>query len=347
MDSIIRLSDRKKRILEFIIKEHIDTAEPVGSRTISQNKELGISAATVRNEMSDLESLGLLLQPHTSAGRIPSAEAYELYARDLLFSRHIANEDYEDLRELFSNISQITGLIEESLNILTRLTNYTAVAISQKKFNKQVIKNISIVRISRIEAVIVIVFESGEVKNTITTTSPNMTDDAIMVISSRINESLAGMDISGINIDLLSLVKQRVNQYSREFDEISKELREVLKQEEAIEMALTGATNMFDHPEFSSIDKAKSFMEFLSSKQDVQKLFNTQGIEKDDINIIIGNDKMGEVARDVSIISANLNYEGATIGKIGLIAPRRMDYNKAYAVVSYIQEQINTIINKR
>ena len=345
MDSTITLTDRKKRILEFIVSEHIETAEPVGSRTISQNKELGISAATVRNEMSDLEKLGLLLQPHTSAGRIPSAEAYELYARELLLSNKIQPEDYKDLKSFFSNVNQITNLIEESLNILTKITNYTAVAISQKTFTKQVIKQINIVRISKIEVVIVIVFESGEVKNAITPISPRMTDEAIAVVGSKMNESLTGMDISGISIDLLALVKQSVARYSREFDEITRELREVLAQEQTIEMALTGATNMFDHPEFHSIDKAKSFMEFLSSKKEVQRLFNTQGIKKDDINIVIGNEKMGEVAKDVSIISANLNYDGSVIGKIGIIAPRRMDYNKAFTIVSFIQSQINSIIN--
>lgn len=347
MTSMIELTERKKRILDFIVREHIETAEPVGSRTISQNKELGISAATVRNEMSDLEKLGFLLQPHTSAGRIPSAEAYELYARELLLSSKVQQEEYAELRELFENVNQITGLIEESLNILTRITNYTAVAISQKKYKKQMIKQISIVRISKIEAVIIIVFESGEVKNTVTSISPNMTDEAIEMISSKMNENLAGMDISGVNIDLLSLVKQNVAKYSREFDEITREISEILMQEEAIEIALTGATNMFDHPEFHSIDKAKSFMDFLSSKKEVQKLFNTQGIIKNDINILVGNDQMGEVAKDVSIISANLNYDGSVVGKIGIIAPRRMDYKKACTVVSFIQSQINTIINDR
>lgn len=345
MDSIIQLTDRKKRILEFIVKEYIETAEPVGSRTISQNKELGISAATVRNEMSDLEQLGLLLQPHTSAGRIPSSQAYELYARDLLQTHEIGREDYSNLKELFSNINQITNLIDESLNVLTRLTNYTAVAISQKRIAKQIIKQINIVRISKIEAVIVIVFETGEVKSTVTGISPDLTDEAMAAINMKINQNLAGLDISENNMDLLSLVSQNIKKYSNEYEKLVKELRAILKQEESIEMALTGATNMFNYPEFHSIDKAKSFMDFLSSKQEVQKLFDTQGISKNDINIVIGNEGMGEIAKDVSIISANLNYEGSVVGKIGIIAPRRMDYNKAYAIVSFIQSQINTILN--
>ena len=344
MDSIV-LTDRKKRILEFIVKEYIETAEPVGSRTISQNKELGISAATVRNEMSDLEKIGLLLQPHTSAGRIPSSEAYELYARDLLQTDSVHTEEYSNLSELFGNINQITNLIEESLNVLTQMTNYPAVAISQKKFKKQIIKQISIVRLSRIEAVIVIVLETGEVKSSVTSISPELTDEAMSAISTKMNENLAGLDISDINVDLLSLVKQSVKKYSQEFEILTKELREVLKQEENIEMALTGATNMFNYPEFHSIEKAKSFMDFLAQKQEVQKLFDTEGISKDDVNIVIGNDNMGDVAKDVSIISANLNYDGAIIGKIGIIAPRRMDYNKACAIVSFIQSQINTILN--
>lgn len=344
MDSIV-LTDRKKRILEFIVKEYIETAEPVGSRTISQNKELGISAATVRNEMSDLEKIGLLLQPHTSAGRIPSSEAYELYARDLLQAKNVSTEEYSGISELLSNINQITNLIDESLNVLTQMTNYPAVAISQSKFKKQIIKQISIVRLSQIEAVIITVLETGEVKSSVTPISPDLTDEAMSVIGAKMNENLVGVDISDINMDLLSFIKRSVKKYSQEFEILTKELREVLKQEENIEMALTGATNMFNYPEFHSIEKAKSFMDFLSQKKEVQKLFDTKGISNDDINIVIGNDNMGEVAKDVSIISANLNYEGAIVGKIGIIAPRRMDYNKACAIVSFIQSQINTILN--
>lgn len=198
---------------------------------------------------------------------------------------------------------------------------------------------------SQIEAVIVIVLETGEVKSSVTSINPELTDEAMTTISAKMNENLIGMDISEINIDILSVIKQSVKKYSQDFEILTKEFKDVLTQEENIEMALTGATNMFDYPEFHSIEKAKSFMDFLSQRKEVQKLFDREGISKNDINIVIGNENMGDIAKEVSIISANLNYEGAIIGKIGIIAPIRMDYNKAGAIVSFIQSQINTILN--
>lgn len=342
---MIGLTDRQKRILEFIVKEYIETAEPVGSRTISQNKELGISAATVRNEMSDLERIGLLLQPHASAGRIPSPEAFEFYARDLLQTGSIEYPEYENLTEIFENVSQITTLIDKSLNLLTQMTNYPAVAISQRTIKKQTIRRIDIIRLSAEEAVIVIVVESGEVKSAVTHISGELTEDALRAITEQMNARMRGLDITDLTGSVLELIKQSLSEYAQEFELLTSELQEAFDQEENIELALIGATNMLNYPEFHSIEKAKSFMEFLSQKKEVQKLFDTEGISKDDINIVIGNENMGEVARDVSIISANINYEGAVVGKIGIIAPRRMDYNKACAIVSFIQSQINSILN--
>lgn len=346
MDSLITLTDRKKRILEFVVKEYIETAEPVGSRTISKNKDLGISAATIRNEMSDLEELGLLLQPHTSSGRIPSPVAYELYVTNLLNTDSAINDELSlDLQTVFGNVDQITNLIEESLSVLTRMTNYTAVALSQRNISKHTIKQLNIVRISDSEVVVIIVFENGEVKNFIAHINPTVTDEAIKVINRIMNENMVGMNVSGINMDLLSFIRQKLAMYSQAFDDITKELDYALKQDEVLDIALTGATNMFDHPEFHDIEKAKLFMDFVASKDEVKKLLETKGIQKDDINIVLGNEEMGEVAKDVAMISADIHYQGAIIGKIGIIAPKRMDYNRACAVVNYIQTQINSIIN--
>ncbi|MDO4710477.1 MAG: heat-inducible transcriptional repressor HrcA [Peptostreptococcaceae bacterium] len=347
MDPLITLTDRKKRILEFVVKEYIATAEPVGSRTISKNKDLGISAATIRNEMSDLEELGLLLQPHTSAGRIPSAEAYELYVTNLLNSEPSLQDDLSlNLEKVFDNVDHITTLIEESLNLLTRMTNYTAVALSQRNISKHTIKQLNIVRISNSEVVVIIVLENGEVKNSIAHINPSVTDDAIKVINNIMNENLVGVNVAGIDMDLLSFIRQKLAMYSQAFDDITKELSSALKQDEVLDIALTGATNMFDHPEFHDIERAKRFMDFVASKDEVKKLLETKGIQKDDINIVLGNEEMGEVAKDVAMISADIHYEGAIIGKIGIIAPKRMDYNKACAVVNYIRSQINSIINE-
>lgn len=347
MASSINLSDRKKRILKFIIKEYIETAEPVGSRTISKNKDLGVSAATIRNEMSDLEELGLLLQPHTSAGRVPSAEAYELYVKNLLF------DDPEDSDidiidpdlDFLSNITQIDALIEQSLNMLTKVTNYTAIALSKKNTDAIYIKHVSLVKINEKQVVIVTVLDNGEVKNCTVNINSDVSEEAIKTIGTLINDNLVGKNIAGVDIDLLEFIREKLDIYSAVFDDITKNLNETFIKEDNLEFILDGATNMLNYPEFHDIERAKSFMEFLSSKEEVQKIISKEGIQKNDINVIIGNEDMGSVVKDCAIITANFHYKGTVVGKIGIIAPKRMDYDKAYSVISYIQSKINSIIN--
>jgi len=346
MTSLINLSDRKKRILQFIIKEYIETAEPVGSRTISKNKDLGISAATIRNEMSDLEDLGLLLQPHTSAGRIPSAEAYELYVESLLFNANSEdNIKIMDEMNLFSNITQINALIQQSLNMLSKMTNYTAVAVSQRNIEAIYIKQVSLVKINERQVVIVTVLDNGEVKNCVANLSIDVNDETIKAIGTMINDNLVGKNIAGVDIDVLAYIKEKLDRYSMVFDDISKNLNETFMKEDGLELALNGATNMLDYPEFHDIGRAKSFMDFVSSKDDVKRMLDREGIQKDNINIIIGNEAMGSVVKDCAIITANFHYKGLVVGKIGIIAPKRMNYDKAYSVISYIQAKINSIIN--
>jgi len=350
MTSLINLSDRKKRILQFIIKEYIDTAEPVGSRTISQNKDLGVSAATIRNEMSDLEKLGLLLQPHTSSGRIPSAEAYELYVQNLLFEDlpfKNTDDNMKILEEMniFDNITQINALIDQSLNMLTKITNYTAFAVSKKNLQTIYIKHVSLVKINERQVVIVTVLDNGEVNNCIANLRTEVNDDTIKLIGSMIDDSLVGKNIAGIDIDLLDFIRIKLDTYASLFDDIGMNLNSAFMNENTLEFVLDGATNMLDYPEFHDIERAKSFMDFLGSKDEVKNMLDKQGIQKNDINIIIGNEDMGSVVKDCAIITANFHYRGSVVGKIGLIAPKRMDYDKAYSVISYIQSKINSIIN--
>ena len=350
MASLINLSDRKKRILKFIIKEYINTAEPVGSRTISKNKDLGVSAATIRNEMSDLEELGLLLQPHTSAGRIPSAEAYELYVQNLLFEDQSFEKTESNMKILedmnfFDNITQINSLIEQSLNMLTKVTNYTAFAVSKRNTEAIYIKHVSLVKINERQVVIVTVLDNGEVKSCTANLSTEVGDDTVKLIGSMINDNLVGKNVAGVDIDLLEFIRRKLDVYSAVFDDIAMNLSSAFITENNVELALDGATNMLDYPEFHDIERAKSFMDFLSSKDEVKRILDNEGIKKDDINIILGNEDMGSVVKDCAIITANFHYKGSVIGKIGLIAPKRMDYDKAYSVISYIQSKINSIIN--
>ena len=336
------LSERKLRILRFIIQEYIDTAEPVGSRTISKNKLLGVSAATIRNEMADLEEMGLLLQPHTSAGRIPSEEAYRLYVNEIIESADKEKIDeaarFEIESTLMSNIEQMQGLLEESLSLLSRITNYTSLAIARRVNDAKKIRNLNIIRLDDSLAVLIMVMEDGSVRSAKFSLSAPVSEEQMQVISRTIEESMRGRLIQEFDGKFISYIKRKIKEYSRIFDDMFEVMAKKIEQDLAFNVLLNGATNIFNFPEFSDMEKAKSFLSLMEQKEEVAHLIEAKGIEKGNIKIIIGDASMGEVLENCSIIMADFEYRGKLIGKLGVIGPKRMDYDRAYSVMKYIKQ---------
>lgn len=342
------LSERKLRILRFIIQEYIDTAEPVGSRTISKNKLLGVSAATIRNEMADLEEMGLLLQPHTSAGRIPSEEAYRLYVNEIIESADKEKIDeaarFEIESTLMANIEQMQGLLEESLSLLSRITNYTSLAIARRVNDAKKIRNLNIIRLDDSLAVLIMVMEDGSVRSAKFSLSAPVSEEQMQVISRTIEESMRGRLIQEFDGKFISYIKRKIKEYSRIFDDMFEVMAKKIEQDLAFNVLLNGATNIFNFPEFSDMEKAKSFLSLMEQKEEVAHLIEAKGIEKGNIKIIIGDASMGEVLENCSIIMADFEHRGKLIGKLGVIGPKRMDYDRAYSVMKYITARLSDLI---
>ncbi len=340
------LTERKLRILEFIIGEYINTAEPIGSRTISKNKDLNVSAATIRNEMSDLEELGLLVQPHTSAGRIPSEKAYEIYVRNMMGQDFLGEEDKNLIQaQLSSNIDKIGNILQQSLDLISSLTNYTSVGILQQQSRKRVIKNISLVAIDEKRLVIVTVLDDGEVRHDTMVLHQSIDRQSLSLIAETINESMVGLCYEDVGEELFCYVKSKVSEYTVALEDIFTFLEEKLNTQQAFHLLFNGMTNIFNHPEFNDIGKAKSFLTMMKEEQILKQVMNEKGIEKGDINIIIGDDSMDSVMKDCSVITANYIKNGVPIGKVGIIGPKRMDYQRVYSVMSYLQQRINLLLN--
>lgn len=345
-----QLSERKLRILRFIIQEYIGTAEPVGSRTISKNKLLGVSAATIRNEMADLEEMGFLLQPHTSAGRVPSEEAYRLYVNELIESVDKAEIDEADRSviesSLIGNIEQMQGLLEESLALLSRITNYTSVAIARKIEDAKRVRNLNIIRLDDETAVLIMVMEDGSVKNAKFRLNIPVPEEKMDVISRTINESIRGKYIEEIDEKFMHYIKAKIKEYSKLFDTMFEVMTEKIEDDLSFNVLLNGATNIFNFPEFSDVEKAKSFLSLMEQKEEIAHIIEAQGIEKGNIKIIIGNSSMGEVLENCSIITADFEHGGKFLGKLGIIGPRRMDYDRAYSVMNYITRRLNKLMDE-
>ncbi|MGX4600861.1 heat-inducible transcriptional repressor HrcA [Faecalimicrobium sp. JNUCC 81] len=337
----MELNERKLNILKAIVKDYIETAEAVGSRTISKKHDLGVSAATIRNEMADLEELGYLIQPHTSAGRVPSEKGYKLYV-DLLMSQNELRDDEKLLIEqcLEKNVNHIKDLIHETSKLLSQLTNYTTVAVTKSLVNQSVIKHIQLVGMGDNKILLIVVTDKGDIKNANLLTNINLDQSKLNLISDNLTNKLSGKSITELDNRLIAFIKYEISEYSAFIDELVNALNFNISEED-LSVSLNGATNIFSYPEFNDIIKAKSFLNMLEKKETITSMVRSKGIQKDNINIIIGSDNDCELAKDCSIVTATYNIDKDLVGRISFIGPTRMDYARIYSIVNYMSLLFN------
>jgi heat-inducible transcriptional repressor len=343
----MNLSERKIKILEAIIKDYIVNAEAIGSRTISKKYNLGVSAATIRNEMSDLEEMGYLIQPHTSAGRIPSEKGYKLYVNSLMEEGQLDEAEKDVIKKsVVKNIGEVKDLLEETLKLLSKLTNCTSVALTPK-IRESKIKHLQLVYINPNSILLVVITDSGVVKNTIISNALGLKEDKIDVISKVLNDKLIGKVIDDLDESFIKYIKSQMINYSNILDNVFESIVSNLIEIDDLEVLLNGATNIFNFPEFNDIVKAKAFFNMLEEKKIVANVLNTKGIKKEDVNIVIGSDNYCESIKDCSVITATCDIDGIVIGKIGIIGPTRMDYSKIYSVINYMGNTLKNSIKKK
>ena len=338
-------SERKMKILKFIVEEYISSAEPIGSRTISKNKELAISAATIRNEMSDLEDMGYLISPHVSAGRVPSQMAYALYVDELMKDNTLELKEKELIRKtLDNNINQIQNLLDETVNILTSLTNYTSIAImraSEEKENK--ISHFDLVKVSEHQIVMIMVMEDGKVNSKNIFIEKEIDGEKIQIISQTIKDQIIGKDIHSLDDKFVQYIKSEIMWYDELLDNMLNTINSSVLQDAPVSIMLKGTNNIFNYPEFNDISTVKSFLTLLDNKDELVEVLQNHGVTKDNVNIIIGDKSMGDVLDNCSIITANFKLDGRMVGKFGIIGPKRMDYGKAYSLMRYISKSLDEL----
>lgn len=334
------LTDRQLNILKAIVKDYVETAEAVGSRTISKKYNLGISAATIRNEMADLEEMGYLIQPHTSAGRIPTQKGYELYVDSLMSDHELEDHEKEILQRCIRNdFEKADDFISELSRILSSMTNYTTIAVYDRGVESHRIKYIQLVSLSADKILLIVVSEEGEIKSREFETTIELPQAKLNVISSHLSSKLEGMKIGDLDEDMISYIKFEIGEYSEIVDDLVYLLNNVVDGDE-YKMSMTGATNIFNYPEFNDMVKAKSFLNMLEEKESIAKMIGAKGIQKDNLNIVIGNDG-DELSTDLSIVTATYNVSDNLHGKISFIGPTRMDYSKVYSILNYMSLLLN------
>lgn len=337
------MDERKFRILQAIIDDYILTAIPVGSRTISKKYEMGLSSATIRNEMSDLEELGYLDQPHVSAGRIPSAKAYRLYVDQLLQKGAIHAADAESVRtHLGSRARQMEDVISRAAQVLSGLTHYTSLVMSPKG-NELRIRTLQLVPVSSASALLVIVTDGGIMRDTVIRTGGDLDSDALYAVSRMLTEKLSGHTVSEA-VAMLQTVRSDTQGERQVLGGVADFLDTVEGDASKTKLALGGTSNILNFPEYSDVEKAKSFLSVLETKEKLVRLLENQGEMA--FTVRIGPETGIPELQDCSLVTATYRLSDNTHGTIGVIGPTRMQYGRVLSILNAMGEQLGELLRQ-
>lgn len=331
------LDKRKRQILQAVVDEYINTAEPVSSATLVKKYGLDYSSATVRNELAELENIGYLDKPHTSAGRIPSEKGYRFYVDELLNDQDISLEEIKYIQsKLSTKVDEIEDLTKITTSTLSEITHYTTVAIGPKT-DMEIISEIKFVLLGSRMLMVVIVTDSGLVKETIIKYDDDITENQVEILNNLFNSKLKGKPLNKIDKPMEEYILSEITYSIDVIKRVIEQINKVIEQENNI--LLEGAKKAFDLPEFKSLELAKNFVNVLDEKDVMIDILNS-GVAKD-INVYIGEENSNEQLKDFSVVTFKHSVGNKDFGTIGIIGPKRMDYSKVISVMKYISKKLN------
>ena len=332
--------DRKAIILKAIIKNYMETGEPVGSRTISKLPELNLSSATIRNEMSDLEDMGYILQPHTSAGRIPSDKGYRFYVDEILREKEIETEAFKDL--MFKKVDRLENVLKQLAKIIARDTNYAAM-ISGPTIHSNKVKFLQLSKIDKFKLLLVTVAEGNIINNKIIDIDSEISESEILNLNLLINTSLNGLTVEEINLSIMNKLRTDAGVYSDIVDKVLREVAAVFESAtDNLEIYTSGTTNIFKYPEISDREKASQLVNAFEEKDKLKEIL--AGVNDDDndgIRVYIGNEVPISDMRDLSVVTANYEIGEGLRGSIGIVGPKRMDYEKVLKTIKTVMASLD------
>ena len=341
-----QLDGRKVTILKAIIKTCLETGEPVGSRTISKYTDLNLSSATIRNEMSDLEELGYIVQPHTSAGRIPSDKGYRFYVDQIMQEKE---EEFTEIKDLMlKRVDRVELLLKQMARILAQNTNYAAL-ISAPQYHRNKLKFIQLSKVDDGKLLVVIVVEGNMIKNTMIPISQQLSDEGLLNLNILLNNALNGLTIEEINLDVISRLKEQAGIHSEVVDRVLNEVAEAIRaDDDDLQIYTSGATNIFKYPELSDGEMASRLIGTLEQKELLQELVDDVNSSESSsgIQVYIGEEAPVQTMRDCSIVTANYELGEGLRGTIGIIGPKRMDYEKVLNTLRNLMTQLDSILKK-
>ena len=338
----MELDERKMKILKAVIRTYLETGEPVGSRTISKYTDLNLSSATIRNEMADLEEMGYILQPHTSAGRIPSDKGYRLYVDDMMREKE---KEVEEMKEmLLEKEDKMDHLLKQVAKVLANNTNY-ATMISAPAVHHNQLKFIQLSRVDEKQLLAVIVVEGNMIRNNILHVDEALDDETLLKLNMLLNTSLNGLSIGEINLGMIANMKQKAGIHSQIISDVIDAVAEAIRADEDLEIYTSGANNIFKYPELSDGNKASEIISAFEEKRQLTELVQeTLSDEKNTgIQVYIGEETPMSTMKDCSVVTATYELGSGMKGTIGVIGPKRMDYEKVVDALKNLKHQMDKL----
>jgi heat-inducible transcriptional repressor len=337
------LSTRKKHILQAVVTDYIKSAQPVGSRTVARRYKMGLCPATIRNEMADLEESGYLVQPHTSAGRIPSQKGYRYYVDQLMETSDLEEEEKAEIRQVFQykKLQEIEEIIHHTSRLLSLLTNYTSLILGPQ-LKKSAFKKLQIMPLDNQRGLLVLVTDTGFVKNNVINLPQTLSSNELNRIVSYLNRRLEGLTIDKITSRLISELRRDLYHHVKFLEETFTLLEDSLAEDER-RVFLGGTTNILNQPEFGDIGKVKSLLSLFEQHSLLATLLARPVAGVEGITIKIGRENILEEVQECSLVLASYCLGKEVVGTVGILGPTRMDYAKTVAVVQQVVNQLGRL----
>ena len=343
----MELDERKCKILQAVIRNYLETGEPVGSRTISKYTDLNLSSATIRNEMSDLEEMGYIIQPHTSAGRIPSDKGYRFYVDTMLEEKE---REVEELKGLLTEKDEkMDTLLKRVARVLATNTNYAAM-ITAPQYRGNKLKFIQLSRVDAHQLLAVIVVEGNVIKNTILSVDEALDDETLLKLNILLNTHLNGLSIEEINLAMIAALKQQAGIHSSIVSDVIDAVAEAIKSDEDLKIYTSGTNNILKYPELTdNREKASELINVFEEEQALTELVqeNLSDETGTGIQVYIGNEMPVQSKKDCSVVTATYELGDGMRGTIGIIGPKRMDYDKVIGTLKTLMNQLDTLYHKK
>lgn len=338
------LSERKKQILRAVVESYVANAEPVGSKALAGQPELNVSSATIRNEMSDLEALGLLEQPHTSSGRIPSAQGYRYYVNELMQEHRLSIEETKSINDaLKGKLSELDRVIAAAGQAVSQMTKYPAFALKPAS-HRVTIKRFDVLKVEESEFIVVVLTSEKQVKNSMLHLPQELREEQLAAVNTLLNQLFVGRTVEEITPEIMAAAQTATASAYGLISLVVHFACTVMSEAERRQVSTYGVTNLLAQPEFQTLDKAGPLMEYLSETEDEEKFLLPRGEEKN--QILIGPENVADALKDSSVIMARYDIGEGMQGVIGVVGPTRMDYAKLTARMEYFASTMTRMFGK-